>query len=331
MRLDLYLSQNTANFDVSRTIASIPSNLVLTLKSERPLAMTHREGIRLGALAVVLALWSAIGTSTARADPIAYVTGSPNPTSPTGPGIGNEFGTIDLATGAFTQIATLSFPGFPGGDSMFGIGFGANGMLYGLDAEPNANLWQINTTTGALTLVGAVGQSADGATADANGNFYAFSADNGAAYYTLNPPSLTSNVVNGATTILNDSGLVAVNGSQLFTTDLSPSVKSVLESINPTTGAANVIGDTGYVLLAGLFAGSTLYGFDSSVDAIVTIDTSSGASTVVATYSLPNGDSIVSAALAPALVPEPSSVVLSLFGIGLAGSLGFLRNRRLGR
>ena len=72
----------------------------------------------------------------------------------------------------------------------------------------------------------------------------------------------------------------------------------------------------------GLFVNGTLYGFDYVSDAIVTIDTSTGMGTKVGTYDL-GGDVIYSSA-----VPEPSSLVLGLIGVALAGSFRFARHRR---
>jgi hypothetical protein len=263
-------------------------------------------------LAVVVALWSAVAPQSARADQSVYVTGS-----------SNEFGTLDLATGSFTQIATLALPN---GDSIFGMGYGADGKLYGLDSNPDANLWQINPSNGAVTELGAIGQSAIDATSDASGKLYVLSQDVNAVYYTLNPPSTTPNVV--GPTGISSQGLVAVSadGSQLFTTILSTTTSTYdLVSINPTTGAPTILGDTGFTVDAGLFVGSTLYGFDTTSDAIVTLNTSTGAGTQMGTYSLPNGDLILSAAN---IIPEPSSMILGLIGTVLAGSVGLIGRRR---
>lgn len=276
--------------------------------------MTMRNLIRSSTLAIFLALWSVVAPPTATADQSVYVTGS-----------GNEFGTLDLTTGAFTSIATLALPA---GDAMFGMGF-ANGILYGVDSGPNANLWQINTSNGDLTSVGTVGYSASGASSDANGNLYVISQDVGAYYYTLSLPSTTPTSV-FSTGISNAGGLMAVtpDGSQLFATALNANGNPAYDllSINPTTGAVSTVGNLGGTFTpdTGLFVGGTLYGFDTTSDAIVTINTSTGLGTQVATYSLPNGDTIYSVAY----LPEPSGLVLSLIATVVAGSFGVIRHRR---
>jgi hypothetical protein len=266
----------------------------------------NRHVIRGIVLAVLLALASVVAPVAAASS--VYVTG-----------FGNEFGTLDLSTGSFSQIATLALPT---GDLMFGMGFGANGQLYGVDSQPDAHLWQINTSNGALTDLGAIGQSALDATSDASGKLFVLSQDVNAMYYTMNPPSPAPSVVGPIG--LSSGGLMAVSadGSQLFTTTQST---FNLVSINPMTGATSVIGPTGFAIDNGLFVNGTLYGFDTSVDAIVTINTSTGAATQVGTYSLPNGDQILASAAA---VPEPSSVVLGLMGVMLAGSFGLSRPQR---
>lgn len=272
--------------------------------------MKRRDLIRISTLAAIVALCSAVGPPSARADLSVYVTGS-----------GNEFGTIDLQTGVFSQITILNLPA---GDAIYGMGFGADGMLYGIDSEPTANLWQINPSNGAVAEIGSIGESAAGATADASGKLYVISADDPALYYTLNPPSTSPSVV-GPTGIGNAGGLMAVtpDGSQLFATS-NTGMTWDLVRIDPTTGGSSTIGDTGFTPDTGLFVGGMLYGFDTSSDAIITLDTTTGAGMQVATYSLPNGDVIVSAAA----LPEPSSLVLGAVGTIVACSVSLIRHRR---
>ncbi len=269
--------------------------------------MKKRHLLYLVALASI-ALVAAIYPRAADAGSVVYVAGS-----------GNEFGTLDLTTGNFTQIGTLNLPS---GVHIFGMGFGSDGHLYGLDSSvPNANLVQINVSDASVTTVGAINQSVLDATTDASGTIYALSQDSNATFYTLDPPSTATSVV-GPTGIAS-TGLMAVNasGTQIFTTAFNPSTGTAdLYRIDPTTGAASLIGDTGFGITNGLFVNGTLYGFDP-FGAIVTIDTSTGAGTRVATYNLPNADSIFAAASA---IPEPSSVVLGLIAVALGGSLGLL-------
>jgi hypothetical protein len=279
--------------------------------------MTKRSLVRGGCLAVLLAMACTAAAPAAKADLSVYVTG-----------FSNEFGTLDLTTGAFSPIATLNLPP---GDVMFGMGYGPDGNLYGVDSDPNANLWQINPATGGVNLIGSIGQSATDMSSSASGTLYVLSQDINAVYYTLTPPSTTPNVV-GPTGISSD-GLAAVSadGTQFFTTTPSQTVfGDDLVSINPMTGAATDIGSTGFYIDNGLFVNGTLYGFGDlgSTGAIVTINTTTGAATQVATYTLPGGDQIVSSALIMASVPEPSSLGMSLIGAMMGGSYVMFRHRR---
>lgn len=123
--------------------------------------MKKRNLVRLVALAAI-ALGTAMNPSTAKAGSTLYVVGS-----------GNEFGTLNLTTGAFAEIGTLNLPA---GDNIYGMGFGSNGDLYALDASlPTASLYQINTSNANVTLIGGINpsQSTIDATADASGKLYA--------------------------------------------------------------------------------------------------------------------------------------------------------------
>jgi hypothetical protein len=279
--------------------------------------MTKRDWLRIGILATVVVLSVAVNPRTAEAGSTVYIAGS-----------GNEFGTIDLTTGVFTSIGTLALPG---GDAMYGMGFGSDGNLYGLDSQtPGSHLWQIDPTNAHVTDLGSVGQSAIDATADASGKMYALSQDASAIYYTFNPPSTATNVI-GPTGILS-AGLMAVtaDGGQLFTSVANFTGGPYdLAGINPTTGMATIIGNTGFFVINGLFVKGTLYGFDFNTDAIVTINTSTGAGTLVATYSLPSGDAIFASATPAAQigVPEPSGLTLGLVSVVLMGSFGLIRHR----
>jgi hypothetical protein len=256
-------------------------------------------------VAVLALAYFMVGGGTARGESIVYVAGS-----------GNEFGTINLKSGAFTPIGTLALPA---GDHIFGMGFASEGNLYGLDSRPDAHLFRIDTTQAQLTDLGAVGLSAVDATADASGKLYAFSGDLNAVYFTLNPPALAPTVFGPIGVESEGLAAVTADGSRLFTT-VEPSGGSSFDlySVNPVTGAATRLGKTGFSEINGLFVRGTLYGFDDITSAVVTLDTLTGAATQVATYGLPNGDAIdasatpaadIGAANIPAAtIPEPSSL-----------------------
>jgi hypothetical protein len=254
-------------------------------------------------------------------------------------GSGNEFGTLDLTTGNFTYIGTMNLPV---DDNLYGMGFAANGKLYGLDSSlPTSNLYQIDISNANATRVNAIGQSAIDATADAAGKMYALTQDpTNSTFYTLNPPSTTTTLV--GPTGVSSTGLMAVNasGTQIFTGAFdSVTGTTDLYRINPQTGVATLVGDTGFFVINGLFVGGKLYGFDDNTNAIVSIDTTTGAGTQVATYNYsgmpglgtPNnptaGDAIFASAVLPGSVPEPSSAVMGLIALAAVGSLSLLRHR----
>jgi hypothetical protein len=259
----------------------------------------------------------------AQADSIIYVAGS-----------SNQFGKLDLTTDVYTNIGTMTLPS---GDNIFGMGFGADGRLYGLDSQvPDAHLWQINTSTAATTDLGSIGVSAIDATANANGVMYGLNQDpSNSTFFTLSPPSTTPTFV-GPTGIVG-TGLVAVMGSgagaMIFAgaTDTITG-KTDLYRIDPATGAATLIGGTGFFVINGLFVNGTLYGFDDNTNAIVTINTSTGVGTQVGTYNIGSTINVpdviyASAPVLTASVPEPSSVVLGAIALVASGSLVLLRRR----
>jgi hypothetical protein len=282
--------------------------------------MKKRNLLHLIALTAI-ALSAAMNPGTAEADTVIYVAGS-----------SNQFGKLDLTKDVYTNIGTLTLPSST--VNIFGMGFGADGKLYGLDSQqPGAHLWQINTTTAVTTDLGSVGQSAIDATADASGKMYALSQDTNAVFYTLNPPTTSPTVVGSSG--ITGTGLLAVNasGTQIFTGALDPVTGTTdLYSVNPTTGVATLVGDTGFFIINGLFVNGTLYGFDDNTNAIVTINTTTGAGTQVGTYNIGSTNGVPDAILASApfqaaAVPEPSSVVLGLIAVVACGSLGLLRRR----
>ncbi|MGB9390671.1 MAG: hypothetical protein WCB70_11910, partial [Xanthobacteraceae bacterium] len=152
---------------------------------------------------------------------------------------GNDlFGVLDLNTGVFTELGDM-------GQRLVGLGVGPGGVLYGAaysgggyGAYNSPNLYTVNPTNGALTLVNNTfsagfydfGSTATGLYADgSDGNLYSINPNTGAA--TLVGPTLLEN-------------FMSTGSSTLYVTGPND-----LHSINTTTGAATLVGspNVGYI------------------------------------------------------------------------------------
>ena len=246
----------------------------------------------------------------------------------------NTFGTLDLQTGSFTSIGTLS-------TQLYALGFGANGMLYGLAPASNSGtgLYQVATDTGAETLVqNFTDFNVFGGSMNADGTFTAIAApdsNNHSNLFTVNPVAETATA--GTMTFANADGLAVSDGSgNVYVSDINTPGNGTdgLDVVNTAAkhpGTA-FLGDTGIAsVFTGLFSGGQLYtfGYDPNStgqpEGIYTLNTDTGASTFVAATS--NDQSILAAALAPAAVPEASTTVS--FGLLLAlGAFTIVKRRK---
>jgi len=277
-------------------------------------------------LVTAATVWLAAGTvGQAQAGQLAYVVAHDYAAS--GPEL---FGTVDVTTGSFNQISQLSTPGF----SIFGMGFGPGGLLYGVGfsfANPNGpgELFSINPTTGATSDLGSVPFSPAGAGNSGNGPLFALSLSTTSPtsmLYSLNPPSNSANLI--GTLPFSADGLVAVDSQgNLFA---AGNGDGSFYRVNTSTASFTLVGNTGLglTLYAGTFVGDTLYGFSAGTtnDTIYTIDTSNAGVTPGANITVPTGYDVVAAASA---VPEPSSLFLGLAGGLGALSFGLMRRPRL--
>jgi hypothetical protein len=270
-------------------------------------------------------------TTSASAGPIVYVvTGN------------QQFGTVDLATGAFSRIG----PNTPEGED--GLVSGPNGSL--LTLTFSGNLDSINPVTGVTSLVGATGLadcsnfpvSPCGPTSANDlallwGTIYATDISNN--LYTVNP-------LTGAATLIGLTGIPAVPaipdspnpdgtfnafdeslfsaGGNLYATfdaitinpspfTVTPVISPALYEINPTTGHATLIAPTALTIGAVVGVNGTFYAFNNMAGQVATLNLANGNTTAVSNFP-PDGGLLVQGA-APD-VPEPAS--FALVGIGIA-------------
>ncbi len=231
---------------------------------------------------------------------------------------GGQFGRLDLTTGAFTQISTLTGI-VPAGLAEF------NKTLY-TAAYQGTGFYQLNPGTGATTLIssgglggntfGALGSTLTGVYAlDQLGNLYQIAPGTGAATFIgatgvvpLYDPTTNLQAYN-----------LSTGSSALYDSNLND-----IYTVNTSTGVATLLGATGASGVgfdALLVQSGTLYGGEnlnlSLQGAIYTIDTTTGAGTFGADIT-PVAANNVPFGLAPSFpIPEPSG--LALFGVGLLG------------
>ncbi len=117
----------------------------------------------------------------------------------------------------------------------------ADGTWYGVEySTSSSNLWTINDSTGAMTLIGPCGFAFNGLAYDITTDvLYAVSST---ALYTVNKTSGAATLVGstGTTTAIN---LACSQSGQLYTVDIND---DNLYSLNKTTGARTLIGSIGF-------------------------------------------------------------------------------------
>jgi hypothetical protein len=232
--------------------------------------------------------------------------------------------TFDTTTNTMTQGADM-------GIVMSDIAF-LNGTLYGVSFEADSNLYTIDPTTGATNAVGATGTFLN-ALLGANGNLYAAGGVAGCdippavpcdSFYTVSTSTGAASLVGSG--LYDSSGDLETDPSasgSLFLTSQPDASTDQLWVIDSATGTGTSLGDIGYAEVFGLaYTNGTLYGFNDVGNDVLTINTTTGAGTLLTSYS-PNFE-ILGATVNP--VPEPRETGIVLAGLGLA--LGFFIRRK---
>jgi len=249
----------------------------------------------------------------AKADSIAYEVAS-----------SRDFGTVDLNTGAYTEIGNT--PNLPV------IGLGELGStLYTVSNYGGATLYSVNTATGNFTAIGNGLDAGPSASFSLFGStttgLYAVSGNGGydADYlYSLNPITGVATQIGLTVPGSAQAGAASLSngGASLYLSD-----GSYLYLINPATGGYTLIGNSSpFESNASTFENGTLYGTgDSPCCSFYSLNTSTASATFVSNETNgPTGGLVV--ALAPAgasvpAVPEPASFALLGAGILVLGTV----------
>ncbi len=288
---------------------------------------------------LIVSLAPFLFTVSLSADPLVYVIGA------VGTSNQGQFGTIDVATGAFQQIG----PSTP--DGSFGLVAGPNGSL--LTLAYSGDLYSINPATGVTTFINKTGLdnceipgvSPCGPTssfiwASVDGKIYATDFQNN--LYSVNPVSWLGNARYAHTGIpaspfvlgsLNADGTINFGdeaiwsaGGKLYATfdaltfDLNSNtvvnvvVAPELYQIDPATGLTTAIGPTDLGIGGAVDVNGTTYEFNDLTGQVDTLDLLSGKTTFVSNFDPAAG--VIQGAAA---VPEPASIGLAGIGIVLTG------------
>jgi hypothetical protein len=257
-----------------------------------------------------------------------------------------QFGTVDLTSGAFTPIG----PGTPEGED--GLVPGPNGSL--LTLTYSGNLDSINPATGLTTVIGAtgLGNCTTGVPPQCGPNSAStlgelggkvFATDYANNLYSINTVTGQDALI-GATGIpavpflphsQNPDGSINVFDADLFTVGaqlyeifealainpfgplpvvVNEVIPPELYRLNTTTGLATLIGSTAVTLNSVVNVNGTIYGFDGSLGDLVTLNPTNGNITIGSTLD-PNAGIILGASP----TPEPGSILLTALGIAALG------------
>ncbi len=232
-------------------------------------AMMFRTVRSLALVALLVSIFLAFQPS-ALADHLAYEVTSTS-----------QFGVIDLDTGVFTPIGTLSV-------TLCGLAV-YHGNLYGYGpCGTGGKLYEVNPANGSETAIGPASSSYRFLGSTTKG-IYGF--DSNLNLYSIDPTTGAATLI-GATGLSSPTGFgVSTNSATLYITPSSSGCgvgHTLLYSVNTTTATATEIGTTNLPCGSGasVFENNTLYtGGNISPIAVYTLNTTSGTATLVADVS----------------------------------------------
>lgn len=216
-------------------------------------------------------------------------------------------GVVDTQTGSVSMIGLTSVV-------MTDIAFDRDENLWGISFT---NLYRIDKTTAATTLVGSTGvPGANALVFGPTGTLYAAGSD--ARLYSLN--TATGAGTNLGTIGFASAGDLAFNGGELYLSEIGAS-RLVQIALGPTV-SGTVVGSIGFANVYGLATAenSVLYGTTGT--RVIAVNTLTGAGALVADYG-GHGLGTAGGTAFTTEAPAPSSA----FVLGIAGLLANRRRR----
>ena len=245
----------------------------------------------------------------------------------------NLFGTLDLATGQFSQIAST--------DPLFlALTTGPGGKIHGADAN-SGHLFTISSSGTTIQYGSVTAPSAfyGLAYSRAAGNFFADNLD--PMHVTLhsitadgNSSSLVGQLAGPNSGFFPTGNLAFGPGGNLYfnySSDVANGgANSTLYTVNTSTGALTPVGNgLGSDILALFFDGNTLYGIDANVTSdigVFRIDTTTGIATHVSTVTgLPSGNTFFVDAATVSTPDTGSTLALFIFALSILFTGSHLR------